>query len=104
MPVFEPGRASEWGSEGVIGLRNAKIDPARASGRSCGLRKPRFDPGMALERGAGGLFGLRKPRFEPGKAVRSGLRGANGIEIGDFEPESEFGRGCELRKQHFDPE
>ena len=38
--VFEPGRALEQGAEGVFGLRNAEIDPARASGRARGLGNP----------------------------------------------------------------
>ena len=100
---FEPGRASEWGSEGVIGLRNAKIDPARASGSACGLRKPRFDPGMALERGAGGVIGLRNAEIEPERP--SGR--ANGIGNARFGPEKPSKWGAwwlfGLRKTSFDP-
>ena len=44
--------------EGVLGLRNAEIDPARPSGRAFGLRLTGFEPGMALEWGAEGVFGL----------------------------------------------
>ena len=34
MPIFEPRGALERGAEGVIGLRNAKIDPEKPLGRA----------------------------------------------------------------------
>ena len=51
----------------MFGLKNTEIDPAEPSGRACGLRKPRFDPEMALEWGAEGLFGLRNAEIDPGR-------------------------------------
>ena len=35
---FEPGRALERGSRGVLGLRNAEIEPAGLSGRALWIR------------------------------------------------------------------
>ena len=39
---FEPEKALEVGLEGVLGLRNAEIDPARPSGRALWDRKCLF--------------------------------------------------------------
>ena len=55
------------GSEGVFGLRNAKIEPGRPLGRALRIRMTDFDPGRALERGAEGVFGLRNAKIDPAR-------------------------------------
>ena len=50
--------------------------------RACGLRKGDFEPGRALEWGAGGVFGLGKPEIEPEKHSGRAL----GIKNGNLEP------------------
>ena len=69
---FEPEKAFEGGLEGVIGLRNAEIDPARSSGRAFGLRLTGFEPGRALERGSRGVFGLRNAEIDPAATFMKG--------------------------------
>ena len=65
------------------GIVIADIDPAGPSGKACGLRKLRFDPGRALERGSEGEFGLRSGKIDPARPS---------------------GKACGLRKLRFDPE
>ena len=61
--------ALERGARGIFGLKNAKIDPAKPSGRTRGLRMTSFDPGRALERGAEGEFGIENADFVPDSDV-----------------------------------
>ena len=53
------------GWRGAFGLKSSKIDPAKPSGRTRGLRMTSFDPGRALERGAEGEFGIENADFVP---------------------------------------
>ena len=55
------------------GIVIADIDPAGPSGKACGLRKLRFDPGRALELGAEGEFGLRSGKIDPAGPSGSAL-------------------------------
>ena len=64
---FEPGRSLEGGLEGVLGLRNAEIEPGRPSGRALGIRLTGFEPGRALERGSRGVFGHRNAEIDPAR-------------------------------------
>ena len=64
---FEPEKALEGGSRGVLGLRNAEIEPAGLSGRAFGLRLTGFEPGRALERGSREVLGLRNAEIDPAR-------------------------------------
>ena len=107
---FEPEKALEVGLEGVLGLRNAEIDPARSSGRAFGLRLTGFEPGRSLEGGLEGVLGLRiaeinparpsgrgcgieNARFEPGRSLEGGLEGVIGLRNGEIAPAATFMKG-----------
>ena len=107
---FEPGRSLEGGLEGVIGLRNAEIEPAGLSGRALGIRMTGFEPGRALERGSRGVlglrnaeidparpsgraFGLRLTEFDPEKALEQGSGGVFGLRNGEIAPAATFMKG-----------
>ena len=74
LPIFEPRGALERGAGGAFGLRNAEFEPAKPSGRGCGLRNARFEPGGALERGAEGVIGLRNAKIDPARPSGRALR------------------------------
>ena len=86
---FEPGMDFERGAGGVIGLRNAEIDPARLSGRALGIRMTGFETGRALERGSRGVFGHRNAEIDP---VRPSGR-AFGLRNGEIAPAATFMKG-----------